>query len=249
MIAKPQDLWPIPTAPWIIALLTVIICVPINQYAVSVGVFRSLLRGFGCEQRAVQIWGVLLQRFAGTVVLGLIPAVVRVLFLPGGWSDYGLSLANLRLSAWFTIPAWFVTLGAGIALGLLWPQQLAQYPQMDLEIWDFKMLALNGLGWAVYLAAYEFMFRGFLLFPLFRSYGAWLAILVVVGLYVYSHLPKLFMEPAGAFIFGIYIGIATLLTGSILAAYLVHMLVANGSEIIAIYVNPKMRIVWKGPKH
>jgi len=54
-----------------------------------------------------------------------------------------------------------------------------------------------------------------------------------------------FLEPASAFILGIYIGISTLMTGSILAAYLIHVSVANGSEIVAICVNPSMRIVWK----
>jgi membrane protease YdiL (CAAX protease family) len=214
----------------VVVLATAAVCFPVAFYATSIEVFTALLRRRGVSGEQLSVWAVVMQRVAGGAVLVLVPAAVARAMLPPQPSHYGLVAGPPVLTA--KLAALGIA-GAAVVLYLVyrfWPAALVAYPQMRVQHWTSRLIALNVASWAVYLAAYESFFRGFQLFPLAASFGSWPAIALVTALFVYSHLPELPQEPAGAALIGPYYGVATLVTGSVLAAFLIHLFIALASE-------------------
>lgn len=196
-----------------------------------------------------QIGAVVLKRTWGVVCLGLVPTLVSV-FLPDSLADYGLALGKAGRS---------LALVAAVAIGVVpliyWsshrPGHWRIYPEIRAEDWDVQLLGVNALGWIVYLAAYEFCFRGFLLFSLAGSLGAWPAIVITTAFYAAVHLPKSATESFGAIPIGVLFGVVALDTGSLLGPFLAHVIIALSNDALALRHAPEMRASWRtfsGPR-
>ena len=98
-----------------------------------------------------------------------------------------------------------------------------RYPPMYPLSWSYVLYfeALYGM----YLLAWEWFFRGYLLFGLARGMGSWalFAQAVPFGL---LHWGKPWPEFLGSFIAGIVLGFVAMRTGSFLTGFIVHWLVA-----------------------
>ena len=97
----------------------------------------------------------------------------------------------------------------------------------------------------MYLLAYEFLFRGVLLMLLVPAIGVWPAIIINTSLYSATHIPKGAKETIAAIPFGIALCVITLHTGSILGAFLTHLLLSQLNDYGALYFNPEMKLVRK----
>ena len=86
------------------------------------------------------------------------------------------------------------------------------------------------LAWAVYLAGYEFFFRGVLLLALVPELGAATALGVSTALYVFQHLPKHASETASTLVMGVVFGQLALVSGSVWAPFLLHFGIASSAE-------------------
>jgi membrane protease YdiL (CAAX protease family) len=223
-----------------VVLITVMILYPFSYYAPRI--FPLLLKRAGASQRTKAVWSVLLYRFFGVLVLGGGSAVVAAVFLPPSPNRFGVNVNNLFTSLMFSLSAW-VLVGGLLYLGyLVWPASLKGYPEINVQRWDLSLLAINTLSWVMYLAAYEYFFRGFLLYPLTERFGSWPAILITTGLFSFSHLTKEPQEQAAAIPIGVFYGLTALLTGSILGPFLVHSFIAPTTDVLAILSNPDMKI-------
>lgn len=107
--------------------------------------------------------------------------------------------------------------------------EIANYPQYLPRRWNALAIVLETGSWALYLAAYEFAFRGYILYALLPG-GAFMAIAVETALYSFAHLPKSAKEAAGAIVFGIAASLLTLAYGSILPAFVLHLAMALGND-------------------
>ena len=100
----------------------------------------------------------------GFITMGVIPAVVLHSTL--GWSlaDLGMKWpapASMELWLW-----WAALLGSTMVLSMVAGKEGAKnYPQIRAKEWSLSTMVWSGAGWTLYLSAYEFMFRGFLIFP------------------------------------------------------------------------------------
>ncbi len=82
------------------------------------------------------------------------------------------------------------------------------------------------VGWSLYLVGYEALFRGTLLFALFRAAGAWPAIVITTAVYALAHLDKRAGEILGSVPMGIVWGMACLEAGGLWPALMCHVAVA-----------------------
>merc|ERR1711991_364517 len=64
------------------------------------------------------------------------------------------------------------------------------YPQIRLEEWGRFDIIMNYISWGVYLFGYEFLFRGYLIFPVEKYQSIYYAIGLNVILYVMAHFDK-----------------------------------------------------------
>ena len=172
-----------------------------------------------------------LQRVGGAVLLGGVPAVVAWR-LPGGWLDYGFGLTDPAMAAAFVGGVVVVILPI-IALASRGPKFRDDYPQMRGATWDRRLRVHNFATWTLYLLAYEFFFRGFLLFTLAAAFGAWPAIAITTIAYAYAQLPKNAAETIGTLPMGVVFAAVALYTGGFWAPFVAHVLIANWGDLLA----------------
>jgi len=230
----------------VLVLGTVILCYPISYFVPWT--FRSLLEGQGVHGRNLEIAVVILQRLFGAVLLSVPPIWTATNWLPASTNRYGVNFDGLWVSLILSGISWVVVWFGFRFVVKVWPWVLKGYPEIHVECWDVRLLTLNTVSWVIYLAAYEFLFRGFLLYPLRDLYGAWPAVMITTALYSFTHLVKQPQEQFSTIWIGILYGVLALWTGSILAPYLIHAFTAPVSEYFAIRTHPEMFIVRKCSK-
>lgn len=184
---------------------------------------------------------VLLQRTWGVVFLGILSAAIIKLVLRDDLSAYGLSFIFRRPPPWWgylVIPLIFVASYFQASTS----RNLALYPQFRIEKWTPRILLLNGITWIMFLIAYEFLFRGFLLFGSLSVMGTREAILLNCTLYAGAHLHKSPLETIGAIPLGVLLCYLTILTGNIWSAVAIHSFMALTNEWMSIRAHPGMEV-------
>ncbi len=181
-------------------------------------------------------------RGVGFLALGVIPAILGVTLMPGyTLRDFGLTFRTA--TALYSL-FWILGLGTVMAvvgyMNASRPENLDQYPQIRAKIWTPQMAIVNAAGWVFYLLAYEFLFRGILLFPLAAHLGVWPAIAVNLALYATTHIPKGLRETLGALPLGLVLCLLTLTSGTIWIAFFVHLAMALTNSFAALKFHPDM---------
>ena len=129
-----------------------------------------------------------------------------------------------------------------VALILINPNKRAftkKYPQMRINRWSSREIAVNLITWVLYLSAYETMFRGYLLFSL-RDLGMIPAIAIIQTLYIIIHLPFGGLVTVGTIPFGIAVGWLAWNEESFWIAFIAHIAVAFAHTIQSAILNPDM---------
>lgn len=119
---------------------------------------------------------------------------------------------------------------------------LWQNPKIRARHWSWSLVVLNTLSWVVYLCAYEFFFRGFLLFPCIAKFGLIWAILINVVFYTLAHIDQGRAMMIGAAIFAVPLSLASYYNGGFYAAFLIHVINACINDWISLYHHPEMRV-------
>ncbi|MFA5327462.1 MAG: CPBP family intramembrane glutamic endopeptidase [Prolixibacteraceae bacterium] len=182
-------------------------------------------------------------RVVGFVVLGVIPVVISLIFLPEfSLANYGLTI---RTETSLFSAVWIIGL-AFVIVPLAYfsakkPKNLLNYPQIRSKIWTKNLVLINAFGWALYLLGYELLFRGVLLIPLAGQLGVWPAVAVNISLYSATHIPKGLGETIGAIPFGLVLCILTLASGTIWIAFFAHLIMALTSSFASLKFNPEMK--------
>jgi len=175
---------------------------------------------------------VLLDRVAFFVALFVVPAIV--LPLACGMTPEHLWLSAGRPLSWLPWTAMLSALAA--AIGVFSSKSAADrqsYPQYLPARWTVTAIVFEVGSWALYLCAYEFAFRGYLLAALLPL-GLPAAIAANTALYAFAHLPKSGKEAAGALILGVVLSLLTLAFGTLIPAFIIHLALALGNDAGAI---------------
>ena len=192
----------------------------------SASLRSSFEKRWGVER--TKIYWIYFWRYLGVFLYGVIP-VALIIFQGLDFTRFGVSFKNGVLTFWWT---------AGLSLVVLVmnffatrsPDNLTQYPQIRVEKWSRALLAGSASTWMAYLLAYEFLFRGFLLFSCLEGMDVWTAITINTALYALVHISKGIKEAIGAIPLGVLLCWLTLQTGTIWIAFLVHVVMALSNE-------------------
>lgn len=182
------------------------------------------------------------QRFWGVFFLGLISLLIILLVWKKSPLSYGL---GFKFSS---PPPWWSYLSIPIILIFSYFQvssasNLAMYPQIRINSWSRKIVALSAGSWITFLVAYEFFFRGFLLFASLTVLEPWSAIALNCSLYGFAHFYKGPGETFGAVVLGVILCYLTILTGNIWSAVAIHTLIALSNEWFSLKAHPDMKLV------
>lgn len=208
----------------------------------SVKLQQILISKYGKEKASEYF--IYLIRLSGVLFLGIIPGILMFTIISLPLNNYGVSSGNLLDSLF-----WIIGLGIIIIPISFFASKkednLRMYPQVRKKIWSVKTLFFSALSWILYLAAYEFLFRGILLFSCVHEFGHWPAIAINLFAYSLVHIPKGKKEILGAIPIGFILCLITISTGSIWAALFTHIIMALSNEWFSFYHHPDMKLLTK----
>lgn len=142
--------------------------------------------------------------------------------------DIKMIWTSLDTTATLTLAALLIPLGAINAKGIT---HLKQYPQVRMRHWNALYYTINILSWAIYLLAYEYLFRGVLFLGILAHTPLNIAILLNTVLYALAHLHKGKKEVLGAIPLGIIFCLLSYYSGSFWAAFVIHWIMATNNFI------------------
>ncbi len=164
--------------------------------------------------------------------LFVLPVLIIKFLLKENISDYGISLgdykAGLKITLIFLI----------IMIPIIWfvsslPEFTRAYPHLASTRDSWGIFFLFELGIFVYMFAWEFIWRGFVLFGLKEQFGYY-AVLIQMIPFLILHNGKPAPETFGAIIAGIALGILALRTRSIFYCIITHMSVMFIIDLISV---------------
>jgi membrane protease YdiL (CAAX protease family) len=187
---------------------------------------------------------IIISRLTAIVFFFVIPVVIMRLLFNDALNRFGVSAKNFNQSLIWSAVAGTALIMMNIILGKR-PENLARYPQIREKNWDLRLLVLSATAWIGYIFAYEYLFRGLLLFSCYRAWGFRNAVVLNVALYSMAHIGKSLVEVAGAVPLGFLLAILTLKTGTIWAAFFIHITLALSNEWLALHYNPEIKLQLK----
>ena len=134
----------------------------------------------------------------------------------------GLSLSIIFLSV-MIILVWFVSAT---------PEFAEKYPHLTGAKSNWNILLIYEAGMLLYMFAWEFIWRGFMLFGLEKKFGYY-SVLIQMIPFVILHNGKPFLETFGAIFGGIALGILALRTRSFYYCVIIHIGVMSSIDIIS----------------
>jgi membrane protease YdiL (CAAX protease family) len=182
---------------------------------------------------------VLLQRITGVFLYGFVPVVLIIFVFKNPASSYGFEMKNSLITGITVLVLLFIVVPLSLFTSRS-PGNLAFYPQIREKEWNLSLLIVSAASWIAYLLAYEYMYRGFLLFSCYHAFGTWPAVIINTSLYSLTHLVKNKREGVGAFFIGIILCLLVLHIGSIWIAFYVHVIMALSNEWFSIRAHPDM---------
>lgn len=209
-------------------------------YIAHSGVFKKIVQKNSSEVKGeLQLF--LFRKLTGIIFLGILPAIVYAGVLKGSFKKFGIALNHLANNI---IVILILIL---IIATLLYLSHKKNPQQSTLQIktdrWTVWLFLYNILGWTFYLFAYEFLFRGILLFECFDGFGFWPAMAINISLYSAVHMVNGKGQALGALIFGFVACWFTLTRGTVLIPWIMHITLSGFSDYFSIKMNQEIGFV------
>lgn len=193
------------------------------------------------KKHSQQAYTIYIYRISGFFLFGLIPFIIIVISGNVSIQDVGVfgSVFKKQLIWLFVLLLIIIPISAFASRS---EDNLAMYPQVRNKSWNINTLLISALTWIIYLLGYEFMFRGYMFFPLVDNMGPVVAIGINVLIYSFAHIPKGMKETIGAIPFGIILCLLVLDTGSFWIAFFAHVIMALSNEWFSLKYHPHIQL-------
>jgi membrane protease YdiL (CAAX protease family) len=146
-------------------------------------------------------------------------------------SDYGLQFGDFKVGVKISL------IFLSVMIILIWfvsasPAFAEKYPHLSNAKSDWNTLLVYESGMLLYMFAWEFIWRGFMLFGLEKRFGVYTVLMQMIP-FVILHNGKPFLETFGAIFGGIALGILALRTRSIYYCVATHIGVMFSIDVIS----------------
>jgi membrane protease YdiL (CAAX protease family) len=158
------------------------------------------------------------------VYFGILPVLTLIIFLRKNPLDFGFGLGSYRIWGLHLIVVIVVSTPVLILVSRF--ASLSDYYTIEgFSLWKYS------LETTVYMIAWEFLFRGFMLFGLKEKLGE-ASILVQIIPFVLLYFGKPEMETISTILVGIYLGYVCLRSNSYWPAVIMHLYINIGFRVI-----------------
>ncbi len=165
----------------------------------------------------------------------VLPALYIKFVMHKSLKDFGLGLGDVKTGLKI-LSVLIPVVVIAIYFAAKMPDVQSEYPLAKSLLTDRSKLAFYELAYVVfYYIAWEFYFRGFLLFGLKDRFGAFNAVLIQTISSCLVHIGKPEGEIIGSIIVGIIFGLIALRTRSIWYVFILHALIGVLTDLFIIY--------------
>jgi uncharacterized protein len=215
----------------VIIFLSVAILQSISWYVTSRKFFRANF--FEQYQFHPQVYLIeYLYWFIGDfITFFVLPVFIIRLFFKEKLSSFGLQIGDYKVGLKITLI--FIL----IMLPLVWIASSTDsfanvYPHLSSARESWTIFLIYELGLLVYMIAWEFVWRGYMLFGLFEKFGFYSLFIQLIP-FVILHNGKPMLETFGSILAGLALGILALRTKSIFYCVIAHMSVMFSIDLIS----------------
>jgi uncharacterized protein len=216
----------------VIIFLSVAVLQTISWYYTSRTFFKLNLYDYFKYYERVDLIEFYYWFIGDTITFFVIPAVIIKFWFRERVKDYGVKPGNVKTGLKFSV-IFFI-----IMLPFLWivssfPAFERVYPHIGAARESWIIFLIYEAGLLMYMFAWEFIWRGYMLFGLREKFGDY-AIFIQTIPFVILHNGKPAAETLGAIIAGIALGILAFRTGSMLYGFIIHGSVMFTIDLISI---------------
>jgi len=183
------------------------------------------------------VYAYIMQFFVFFVLMFIIPASYLKFKMKANFSDFGMGFGNVKSGLkllLICIPIILVVLYFGTDS----PDVKTEYPLAKSLHTNREMIIWYHLSYiTLYYIAWEFFFRGFLLFGLKDRFGVFNSILIQTVSSCLIHLGKPASETIGAIFIGILFGIFAYRTRSIWYVFILHIIMGLSTDLYIIFAH------------
>ena len=213
-------------------LLLIPVLQTISYYYTSPQFFRANLYSIFSDSEFVDLLEYFYWFIGDFVVLFIIPVCVIYSYFKESPKDFGIKIGDYK----FGLSISFIFFL--IMIPIIWfssasEQFAVQYPYLSEAKESWKVFVILELGLFFYLFAWEFIWRGFMLFGLEEKFGYYAVLLQMIP-FVILHNGKPGVETFGAILGGIILGILALRTRSYFYGVLLHFSILFSIDFISV---------------
>lgn len=221
-----------------VAFLTAGLALWAYDYYGDVTFFREVVgEWLGLRRKAEEMWSYFYWFGSAFVMLMLLPILVMRVTNRFAREEERVPSLGLGIGDWRVgIPCslFFYAVMAVIVCGVAWMSDFqGKYPLYDDADRSLAMFVTYELAYGLYFVAWEFYFRGFMLFSLEKSLGIW-AVFVQMLPFVVMHFGKPDLEAMSSVFGGIALGWLALRTRSIWYGVFVHAATAITLDCLVV---------------
>jgi membrane protease YdiL (CAAX protease family) len=234
LIGELKDLWRIIKhldRKIIIVFISVAILQTISYYYTS----RRFFRYYYFEQlqldKNVFLYEYIYWFVGDFLTLFILPLLIIKLLLKGKLTSFGLRVGDYKIGLKYSIIflaimipiVWFVSANGDF---------IDTYPQLNDMKYSWSIFLIFESGILLYMIAWEFIWRGFMLFGLEEKFGYY-AVLIQMIPFLILHNGKPVAETFGAIVAGLALGILALKTRSVLYCIITHAGVMFSIDLVS----------------
>ncbi len=205
----------------VIVLISVAVLQTVSYYYTSRRFFRvHFYHDLFAGNASVALYEYLFWFVGDFVTFFLVGVLIIKFLLKEKIRDYGLTFGDYKTGFYFTF------LFLIVMIPILWivssyPSFTAKYPHLSNAKGDWGIFLVFEAGMFVYMFAWEFIWRGFMLFGLEKRFGYYAVLLQMIP-FVILHNGKPDIETFSAILGGIALGALALRTRTFLYGVFVH---------------------------
>lgn len=167
------------------------------------------------------------------VCLLVVPLLVIKLVFRESLREFGFQLGDVRLWGKYLLLFLAVMIPVAAIASRL-PEFNDYYPRYKPMLDNHLLIIPSMAGWLMYFMAWEFFFRGFMLFGLGRKLGP-IAIFIQMVPFAMAHFPKLEPEAIASIVAGLALGLMAWKTKSFVGPWLLHFLAATCMDVFVVF--------------
>ena len=216
----------------IIVFLSVAILQTVSWYFTSRRFFALHLFDYFSSSQNVDLYQYIYWFIGDFFTFFILPLLIVIFFLKDRPGNFGLRVGDfkpgLRISFYFIlimiVITWFVSSSSSFG---------ETYPLLQRTKESWNLFFVYEAGLFLYVFAWEFIWRGFMLFGLEEKFGFY-AVLIQMVPFVILHNGKPYIETFCAIIGGIALGILAFRTRSFLYCVIVHISVMFTVDLLSV---------------